>query len=144
MFVSAFCFAIEFKMSMINLRSADDALEDADIEIPKYSGTIKNMLENGLVGEDDEVDVPVAMVKPAVSRKIMEWVEHYKDDTPPIQMIGERRKNKMTFQSGTSNIWIFDLILATAKTFAITIEGKSAVEIRTAFGIKTDSTEAKN
>lgn len=160
-----FVFAIEFQMPIIKLKSADGAILETDVEVAKCSGTIKDMLENGMIVEDEDEEVPLPNVKSSVLRKVWEWAEHHKDDKPKDEDNRPKDDNNKK-KEDTISEWdaeflnvdhstLFDLILAanylnikgllevTTKNLASMMKGKSAEAIRNIFNIKNDFTEAE-
>lgn len=145
---------------MIKLRSSDGELLECDIETAKCSGTIKDMLENGMANEEDE-EAPVPNVKSNILRKVLEWAEHHKNDLPTEDDDDDKLKKTdeipqwdadfLKIESGT----LFDLILAanylnikgllevTTKTLALMMKGKTPDEIREKFNIENDFTDAE-
>ena len=57
---------------------------EVDVEIAKQSVTIKNMLEDLGMDEDDEEVVPLPNVNTAILKKVIQWCTYHKDDPPMI------------------------------------------------------------
>ncbi|CAK9305109.1 unnamed protein product [Gordionus sp. m RMFG-2023] len=147
-------------MPNIKLQSSDGEIFEMDVEIAKVSGTIKTMLEDlGMEDEEEEV-VPLPNVNAAILKKVIQWATHHKDDpTPPDDEEREKRTDDISswdadflkVDQGT----LFELILAanyldikglldvTCKTVANMIKGKTPEEIRKTFNIKNDFTPSE-
>jgi S-phase kinase-associated protein 1 len=53
---------------------------DVDVEIAKLSVTIKTMLEDLGMDEDDEEVVPLLNVNSTIPKKVIQWATYRKDD----------------------------------------------------------------
>jgi len=148
-------------MPMIKLQSSDGEVFEVDVEIAKQSVTIKTMLEDLGMEEDDDEPVPLPNVNAAILKKVIQWCSFHRDDPPPPE--DDENKEKRTddicswdaeflkVDQGT----LFELILSanyldikglldvTCKTVANMIKGKSPEEIRKTFNIKNDFTPAE-
>ncbi|XP_015783951.1 S-phase kinase-associated protein 1 [Tetranychus urticae] len=148
-------------MPNIKLQSSDGETFVVDVEIAKASVTIKTMLEDlGMEDEDDDV-VPLHNVNSTILKKVIQWATYHKDDPPPPEEDDNREKRTddigtwdadfLKVDQGT----LFELILAanyldikglldvTCKTVANMIKGKTPEEIRKTFNIKNDFTPAE-
>lgn len=145
-------------MPQIKLQSSDSEIFDVDVEIAKKSETIKTMLEDLGLDDDDDEPIPLPNVNAAILRKVIEWANHHKDDPPPPEDEENREKRTddiepydqefLKVDQGT----LFELILAanyldikglldvTCKTVANMIKGKTPEEIRKTFNIKNEFT----
>ena len=145
-------------MPQIKLRSSDSEIFEVDVEIAKMSETIKTLLEDSCLDDDDEEPIPLPDVNAAILRKVIEWSIHHKDDPPPAADEENREKRTediepydqefLKVDQGT----LFELILAanyldikglldvTCKTIANMIKGKTPEEIRKTFNIKYEFT----
>ena len=145
-------------MPQIKLRSSDSEIFEVDVEIAKMSETIKTLLEDSCLDDDDEEPIPLPDVNAAILRKVIEWSIHHKDDPPPAADEENREKRTediepydqefLKVDQGT----LFELILAanyldikglldvTCKTVANMIKGKTPEEIRKIFNIKYEFT----
>ena len=145
-------------MPQIKLRSSDSEIFEVDVEIAKMSETIKTLLEDSCLDDDDEEPIPLPDVNAAILRKVIEWSIHHKDDPPPPADEENREKRAedielydqefLKVDQGT----LFELILAanyldikglldvTCKTVANMIKGKTPEEIRKTFNIKYEFT----
>lgn len=145
-------------MPQIKLRSSDSEIFEVDVEIAKMSETIKTLLEESCLDDDDEEPIPLPDVNAAILRKVIEWSIHHKDDPPPAADEENREKRTediepydqefLKVDQGT----LFELILAanyldikglldvTCKTVANMIKGKTPEEIRKTFNIKNEFT----
>merc|ERR1712117_59249 len=127
-------------MPTIKLQSSDGDIFPVDVEIAKQSVTIKTMLEDLGVDEDEEELVPLPNVNAAILKK-----EKRTDD------ISSCDADSLKVDQGT----LFELILAanyldikglldvTCKTVANMIKGKTPEEIRKTFNIKNDFTPSE-
>jgi len=146
-------------MTVIKLQSSDKQVFEVDVEVAKASITIKTMLEDLGIEEDDSEVVPLPNVNSAILKKVIQWAEYHKDDPPPAQEDEENRERRtdditpwdqefLKVDQGT----LFELIQAanyldikglldvTCKTVANMIKGKTPEEIRKYFNIKNDFT----
>ncbi|UYV78247.1 SKP1 [Cordylochernes scorpioides] len=148
-------------MVNIKLQSSDGEIFEVDVEIAKASVTIKTMLEDlGIDEEEDEV-VPLPNVNSAILKKVITWATYHKDD--PVTPEEEENKEKRTDDISTWDAdflkvdqgTLFELILAanyldikglldvTCKTVANMIKGKTPEKIRDTFNIKNDFTPSE-
>ncbi|CAH2063381.1 unnamed protein product, partial [Iphiclides podalirius] len=148
-------------MPQIKLQSSDNEIFDVDVEIAKCSVTIKTMLEDLGMDDDEEEVVPLPNVNSAILKKVIQWATYHKDD-PPLPEDDENKEKRtddisswdadfLKVDQGT----LFELILAanyldikglldvTCKTVANMIKGKTPDEIRKTFNIKNDFTAAE-
>lgn len=148
-------------MTMIKLQSSDGEVFETDVQIAKCSGTIKTMLED--CGMDDEEDavVPLPNVNSAILRKVLQWANYHKDDPQPTEDDENKEKRTDDITSWDADFLkvdqgtLFELILAanyldtkglldvTCKTVANMIKGKTPEEIRKTFNIKNDFSPAE-
>lgn len=71
-------------MPFIKLESFDCVQFKIDAETAKFSGTIKNCLDEcGLNNENDAI-VPLPNVNSNILRLIVEWANHHRGDPPTI------------------------------------------------------------
>jgi S-phase kinase-associated protein 1 len=148
-------------MPFLKLQSSDGEIFSVETQIAKQSNTIRTMLEELGMGDDDEEAIPLPNVNAAILKKVIAWCTQHKDDTPPPEDDENREKSTddistwdmefLKVDQGT----LFELILAanyldikglldvTCKTVANMIKGKTADEIRKTFNIKNDFTPAE-
>ncbi|GBM42394.1 S-phase kinase-associated protein 1 [Araneus ventricosus] len=146
-------------MPNIKLQSSDGDIFEVDVEIAKASVTIKTMLEDLGMCEDEDEAVPLPKVNSAILKKVIEWATYHIDDPPPPE---DDSKVKRTDDISSwdadflkvDQATLFELILAanylaieglldvTCKTVANMIKGKSPTEIREIIKIKNDFTPA--
>ncbi|KAJ8022592.1 S-phase kinase-associated protein 1 [Holothuria leucospilota] len=148
-------------MPNIKLQSSDGEVFDVDVDVAKQSITIKTMLEDLGMDEDDDEAIPLPNVNSAILGKVLEWCQFHKDDPPPPEDEENREKRTddlcgfdidfLKVDQGT----LFELILAanyldikglldaSCKTVANMIKGKTPEEIRKTFNIKNDFTPAE-
>ncbi|KAH8249863.1 hypothetical protein KR038_002674, partial [Drosophila bunnanda] len=148
-------------MPNIKLQSSDDEIFDTDIQIAKCSGTIKTMLEDCGMEDDENAVVPLPNVNSTILRKVLTWAHYHKDDPQPTEDDESKEKRTDDIISWDADFLkvdqgtLFELILAanyldikgllelTCKTVANMIKGKTPEEIRKTFNIKKDFTPAE-
>jgi len=149
-------------MPTIKLQSSDGEVCEVDVEVAKCSITIKTMLEDLGMAEDEEETVPLPNVNSVILKKVIQWATYHKDDPPPTDDEAEHKEKRtddisswdadfLKVDQGT----LFELILAanyldikglldvTCKTVANMIKGKTPEEIRKTFNIKNDFTPSE-
>lgn len=72
-------------MPNIKLQSSDGEVFVVDVEIAKASVTIKTMLEDLGMDEEDEEVVPLPNVNSAILKKVIQWATTHRDDPPPAE-----------------------------------------------------------
>ena len=148
-------------MPSIKLQSNDGEIFPVDVVIATQCVTIKTMLEDLGMDEEDEEVVPLPNVNAAILKKVIQWATYHKDDSPLTE--DDKNKEKKT---GDISSWdadylkvdqgtLYELILAanyldirglldvTCQTVANMIKGKTPEEIRKTFNIKNDLTPAE-
>merc|ERR1719488_417530 len=148
-------------MPQIKLQSSDGEVFPVDVEIARQSVTIKTMLEDLGMEEDEDEVVPLPNVNAAILKKVIQWSTYHKDDPPPPEDDENKEKRTDDISSWDSDFLkvdqgtLFELILAanyldikglldvTCKTVANMIKGKTPEEIRKTFNIKNDFTPPK-
>ncbi|XP_031635009.1 S-phase kinase-associated protein 1-like [Contarinia nasturtii] len=148
-------------MAIIKLESSDGEIFDTEIDVARCSGTIKTMLDDcGIEDDDGGATVPLKNVNSYILRRVLEWAKHHHNDKP---VDDDENKEKRTddisawdadFLKCDQGV-LFDLILAAnyldikslldagCKTVANMIKGKTPEEIRSTFNIKNDFTSAE-
>merc|ERR1712014_387086 len=146
---------------MGKLQSSDGETFPFDGDVASQSVTLRTMLEDlGMEEEEDEV-VPLPNVNAAILKKVIQWCTYHKDDPPPPEDDENKEKRTDDISSWDSDFLkvdqgtLFELILAanyldikglldvTCKTVANMIKGKTPEEIRKTFNIKNDFTQAE-
>ncbi|CAF0754131.1 unnamed protein product [Brachionus calyciflorus] len=148
-------------MPYLKLQSSDGEIFQVETQIAKQSNTIRTMLEELGMGDDDEEAIPLPNVNAIILKKIIQWCTHHKDDSPPPE--DDENREKVTDDISTWDMeflkvdqgTLFELILAanyldikglldvTCKTVANMIKNKTPEEIRKTFNIKNDFTPAE-
>lgn len=144
----------------VKLQSSDGELFEVEIDVIRMSNTIKTMLEDlGVEEEDNESEtIPLPNVSAAILRKVVTWCQYHKNDPPPLEEDDNKEKRTDDIPSWDAEFLkvdqgiLFELILAanyldikglldvTCKTVANMIKGKTPEEIRRTFNIKNDFT----
>ncbi|CAF1030438.1 unnamed protein product [Adineta steineri] len=75
----------------VKLQSNDGDTFDVEVDIAKQSVTIKTMLED--LGMEEEEVIPLPNVNSAILKKVIQWATHHKDDPPPPEDEENREKN---------------------------------------------------
>ena len=70
-------------MPIVKLKSSESDIFDVDVEIAKKADTIKNMMEDLGIKEDDAEPLPLLIVNTAVLKKVIQWCTYHKDDPTP-------------------------------------------------------------
>ena len=148
-------------MPAIKLQSSDGEIFPVDVLIAKQSVTIKTMLEDLGMDEEDEEEVPLPNGNAATLKKVIQWASYHKDDPPLPEDDDNKEKRTDDISSWDTDFLkvdqgtLFELILAanyldikglldvTCKTVANMIKGKTPEEIRKTFNIKNDLTPAE-
>lgn len=81
-------------MSIIKLKSSDGEIFDTEIQVAKCSGTIKTMLDDCGMDDEEEAIVPLQNVDAATLRRVLQWANHHKDDAISTQ--DDEKKEKRT------------------------------------------------
>ncbi|XP_070184834.1 S-phase kinase-associated protein 1-like [Littorina saxatilis] len=81
-------------MPSMKLQSSDGEMFEVDVEIAKQSVTIKTMLEDLGMDDDEEEAVPLPNVNAAILKKVIQWCTYHKDDPPPPE--DDENKEKRT------------------------------------------------
>ena len=70
-------------MAIIKLKSSDNEVFEVDDSIARMSVTLKTMLDDLGVQENDSDPVPIQNVPAAILKLVIKWAEHHKDDPAP-------------------------------------------------------------
>merc|ERR1712223_2000586 len=132
-----------YKMPTIKLQSSDGEVFPVDVDIARQSVTIRTMLEDLGVEEEEDEAVPLPNVNAAILKKVIQWATYHKDDPPPPEDDENKEKRTDDISSWDSDFLkvdqgtLFELILAanyldikglldvTCKTVANMIKGKT-------------------
>merc|ERR1711963_615899 len=105
-------------MPTIKLQSSDGEVFPVDVEIARQSVTIRTMLEDlGMEEEEDEA-VPLPNVNAAILKKVIQWATYHKDDPPPPEDDENKEKRTDDISSWDADFLkvdqgtLFELILA--------------------------------
>ena len=129
-------------MPAIKLQSSDGEIFPVDVLIAKQSVTIKTMLEDLGMDEEDEEEVPLPNVNAAILKKVIQWASYHKD-VPPLPEDDDNKEKRTDDISSWDTDFLkvdqgtlFELILAanyldikglldvTCKTVANMIKGE--------------------
>jgi len=105
-------------MPNIKLQSSDGEVFDVDVEIAKLSVTIKTMLEDLGMDEDDEEVVLLPNVNSTILKKVIQWATYRKDDPPTPDDDENKEKRTDDISSWDADFLkvdqgtLFELILA--------------------------------
>lgn len=88
------CYVFVLQMPIIKLQSSDGEIFETDVQIAKCSGTIKTMLEDCGMDEEEEAVVPLPNVNSAILRRVLQWANYHKDD--PVPTDDDENKEKRT------------------------------------------------
>lgn len=145
-------------MPNIKLQSSDDEIFEVDVEVARMSVTLRTMLDDLGIEEDDGEPIPVQNVNSSILRKVIQWATYHKNDPPTPDEDDNREKRTDDISSWDADFLkvdqgtLFEIILAanyldikglldvTCKTVANMIRGKTPEEIRKTFNIKNDFT----
>ncbi|KAH6928176.1 hypothetical protein HPB50_012389 [Hyalomma asiaticum] len=72
-------------MRTIKLLSSDGDVFPVSAAVAKVSLTIGAILEDLGIDDDEEEIIPLPNVTSATLKKIIEWADHHKDDSVPLQ-----------------------------------------------------------
>ncbi|KAI2810960.1 hypothetical protein RDWZM_002203 [Blomia tropicalis] len=145
-------------MPIIKLLSSDEEPFEVDVDIARMSITLRTMLDDLGIEEDDGEPIPVQNVNSSILRKVIQWCTYHKNDPPTPDDDEQREKRTDDIPSWDADFLkvdqgtLFEIILAanyldikglldvTCKTVANMIRGKTPEEIRKTFNIKNDFT----
>ena len=85
--------ALPDTMPTIRLQSSDGEVFPVDVDIARQSVTIKTMLEDLGMDEEDEEVVPLPNVNAAILKKVIQWATYHKDD-PPLPEDDENKEKR--------------------------------------------------
>merc|ERR1711976_792201 len=100
----------------MGLQSSDGEVFPVDVGIAKQSVTIKTMLEDLGMDDDDEEVVPLPNVNAAILKKVIQWSTYHKDDPPlPEEELMKRTDDICSWDADFLKVYqgtLFELILA--------------------------------
>merc|ERR1712004_897434 len=105
-------------MPTIKLQSSDGEVFPVYVEIARQSVTIKTMLEDLGMEEDEDEVVPLPNVNAAILKKVIQWSTYHKDDPPPPEDDENKEKRTDDISSWDAEFLkvdqgtLFELILA--------------------------------
>lgn len=68
-------------MPYIKLKSSDDETFNVDVKVAACSKTIKTMLEDlGMPEEEDNDPIPLPNVKGSILKRVLKWAEYHQND----------------------------------------------------------------
>lgn len=70
-------------MPKIKLKTSDNEIFEVDVEVACMSTTLRNLLDNLGIEEDNNEIIPVQNVNSTIFNKIIQWATYHKND-PPI------------------------------------------------------------
>jgi len=141
---------------MVKLKSSDGEVFTIDYRAAMCSTTIKTMFDDLGMDDGEEVPIPLPNVDAITLKKVIEWVEHHKDDPVPTE--DDEKKEDDLFSTWDAQYLrvdentIFELTLAanylhingllnlTCKVIANMLRGKTPEWCREHFGIVNDFT----
>ena len=117
-------------MPNLKLQSTDGEIFQVDVEIAKCSTTIKTMLEDLGIEEDDEDVVPLPSINSAILRKVILWATYHKDDPAPPAV-------DHNAEGGTDDIssWDADFLRVDHQTLLKLILAANFLEIQGLVGV---------
>lgn len=145
-------------MAKIKLSSADGETFDVEREVISASTTIKNMLDQIDVGNEDEEPIPLQNVTGSILKRIIQWAQYHRNDKNENNEDDQKEKRSDDISAWDSEFLkvdqgtLFELLLAAnylgieglldaaCKTVANQIKGKGPEEIRKTFNIQNDFT----
>ncbi|KAH8305232.1 hypothetical protein KR018_005786, partial [Drosophila ironensis] len=145
----------------IKLQSNDGEVFETEIVVSKCSGTIKTMLEDCRMEEDENAVVPLPNVHSSILRKVLEWAVHHKLDEPledgsslspeansyelqwNYDFLEVDQNTLMELIRAANYLDIKALLKLSCTKVAHMIRGKTPEEIRSIFNIENDFTSAE-
>lgn len=135
------------------MQSSDGEVFETDVQAAKCSLTIKTMLEDCGLDDDENTVVPLSNVSSNTLRHVIFWAEHHRDDEPQpddaeVAVHGAISGWDKEFIGKVDQAMLFQLMLAanyldikgllelTCRTVAMMINGKTSAEIRQVFNIR--------
>ena len=79
-------------MPNIKLQSSDEEIFEVDVEVARMSVTLRTMLDDLGIEEDDGEPIPVQNVNSSILRKVIQWATYHKNDPPTPEDDDQREK----------------------------------------------------
>uniref|UniRef100_A0A6V7L6N1 Skp1-related protein n=1 Tax=Bracon brevicornis TaxID=1563983 RepID=A0A6V7L6N1_9HYME len=148
-------------MPVIKLQSSDGEVFVIDVQVARCSMTIRTMLDDLGMEEDEDEIIPLPNVNAVILKKVIEYSTYHKDDPDIPDDDGTKEKRSDDIGAWDQEFlkvdqgMLFELILAAnyldikglleaaCKTVANMIKGKAPEEIRKTFSITNDFTPAE-
>ncbi|CAF1105407.1 unnamed protein product [Adineta steineri] len=121
----------------VKLQSNDGDTFDVEVDIAKQSVTIKTMLED--LGMEEEEVIPLPNVNSAILKKVIQWATHHKDDPPPPEDDENREKN-----TNDISTWDLDFLKVDQGTLFELILAANYLDIKDQLNIELDLTSVSN
>jgi len=132
---------------LVKLMTSDSEIFEVEASIAHQSITIKNMLDD----IEDLGEIPLPNVNSATLKKIIQFCEHHKSDSPDAprgdiiddwdeQFCKVDQDEMLALILAANYLDIKSLLDLTCKTVANMIKGKTPEQIRQTFNIKNDFT----
>ena len=105
-------------MPTIKLQSSDNQTFTVDDEVAKCSVTIKTMLEDLGIEEDEDEVIPLPNVNSSILQRVIQWASYHKDDPPAVEDDENKEKRTDDISSWDADFLkvdqgtLFELILA--------------------------------
>lgn len=105
-------------MPIIKLQSSDEEIFEVDVDVARMSVTLRTMLDDLGIEEDDGEPIPVQNVNSSILRKVIQWATYHKNDPPTPDDDDTREKRTDDISSWDADFLkvdqgtLFEIILA--------------------------------